>query len=107
MLPPIINHERTNLAATLNHSHNHRFVFPATSGDLSCSLSCVHIPSFSTDEGFIYLDLAREFHERPCAHRVPNSMEHEPSASLHNFDIAGDLVGRNAILAIGNQPHCA
>lgn len=75
--------------------------------DLFGAFIGVHVAGFSTDKSFVGLNLAGHFVDRPIVHRVSDSMVHEPRCSLRDLQGAGNLVGRNAIFAVGDQPHSA
>src|SRR6185312_2414549 len=47
-----------NLSATLKDADNWNLVFGACPGNAALTLRDMHVPSFATDEGFVYLDLA-------------------------------------------------
>src|SRR5581483_2078025 len=38
-------------------------------------------------------------------HCVPDAVKHEPCGPLSNLQVASNLVGTYAVLAVGNQPH--
>src|SRR5260221_1744339 len=65
----------------------------------------VHVLGASTDEGLIDLHVAAHLLEGAGLHRKANAMEHEPSGFLSHPKGAANLVGADAVLAVGNQPH--
>jgi hypothetical protein len=66
----------------------------------------MHIARFSSDEGFIGFDLARQFIARFVLMGQSDSVKHEPSGLLADAKSPMNLPGRYAVFGIGNQPHC-
>src|SRR5207248_720378 len=79
-------------------------VSPAAPVNLLFTLRGVHVARFAADKGFVHLNLAGQL---PAAllHRQTDSVQHEPSGFLSDAQVAADLVGANAVLAVRNEPH--
>ena len=73
--------------------------------DLSGVLTVVHVASLATDEGFIRFDRAGHLVDAPGTLCVANPVKHEPCRLLSYLKHSRDLVGRHAVLAIGQHPH--
>src|SRR5579872_1233619 len=68
----------------------------------------VHEASLSADEGFVHFHFAAgtaEFHKRAPLHGEPDAVKHEPCRLLSDADGACNLVGTDAVLAVGDHPH--
>src|SRR5215469_11256976 len=108
---PIWNHLSSHLLfVAVKHSHHdHLIVYVVPlSGDSAGLNALVHVAGLATDESFVYLNLfsaATEFHERTRLHSKANPLQHEPRCFLSNSKSAVNLVRRNAILAIAEQPN--
>jgi hypothetical protein len=66
----------------------------------------VHVSGFAADEGFINFDFTRSLPERTALHSKADTMEHEPSRFLRDFEMTRNLARANAVLAIDDQPSC-
>jgi hypothetical protein len=91
------------LRLAIQEAHHDCFAGPARRRDLA-SLILMHEASGTADKRLVYLEIACDLSERAILHRFANAVEHEPCAFLRNTQIAGDLAGANAILAVGDQP---
>lgn len=99
-LASAIYYKRSDIAATFHHSHNHGFIFAASSGNDARSFRLVHISRFAADEGFIHFHFAAVL---PLL-REPDSMEQEPRALLGDAKSAGDFTTADAVPAVQNHP---
>ena len=66
----------------------------------------VHEASLAADVRFVGLDFASHFVDGSVMHGVADTMIHEPSCLLGYLDGPGDLIRADAVLAVGNEPHC-
>jgi hypothetical protein len=66
----------------------------------------VHIARLAANEGFVRLNLARELIHTAHAESVPDAVIHEPCRLLRDADGPVNFVGRYAVLAVHNLPHC-
>src|SRR5438874_10707254 len=69
----------------------------------------VHESRLAADESFVNFNLratATDFGFGTVLHSQTDAMEHEPRTLLSNADGPRDLVGANAVPAIGEHPHC-
>jgi len=65
----------------------------------------VHVPCLAADEGLVDLDLAVELLEGARLHGEPDAVEQEPCRLLSDPKRPAHLVGGNAVLGVGDQPH--
>ena len=79
----------------------------STACDFGLALIGVHVPRLAANERLVGFDLAGELVERSGVHCVPDALKHEPRGPLHDAQVTGDLVGTDAVLAIGNKEHRA
>jgi hypothetical protein len=80
----------------------------ASAADFPLPVGQVHVDCLAANVGFVRLDfasIAAKFAERFVLHGEPDAVHHEPCGLLSDADSAGDLVGTDAILAIGNHPN--
>lgn len=94
------------LAAAFQHSHDNSFPDSSPSLDDRFPLRLVHVPGLPSDIRLIGFYRPAELRERPALHRQPDTMQQEPCALLCDTEGAMDLIRRDAVLRIGNQPHC-
>src|SRR6266704_1608872 len=103
------NYVSTNLAAALQNADHGNLILGSSLSDAPMVLVAVHESGRATDEGFIYLNLTTlpaNFQKRAVLHCKPDAVKHEPCRLLSDAEIAGDFVGANPVLAVGNHPHC-
>ena len=74
--------------------------------NLCGTASSVHVTRYSADEGFVCFNRSGHLVDAASVHRVPKTLQHEPSGLLSNAKIAGDLVGTDSVFAVSKQPHC-
>ncbi len=103
-LAPIRNYRCTDLAATLQDSHDGSFVLGSGFGDADPALVLVHEASSTADEGLVYFDFATHHSERFILQGEPNAMEHEPSGLLSDIKSAAHFIRANPVLAVGEHP---
>jgi len=67
----------------------------------------VHVARESADESLVGFDRAASAHllETAALHRKPESMQHEPGCPLSDFQVAGDFIAADSVLAVIDQPH--
>ncbi len=98
-----------DLATTLKDAHDRNLVFGAGAGDSPLTNTKVHVASLAANEGLIGFDLrstlTAQLHQGTTLHGETNAMEHEPSGGLSDAKATCEFAGRNAILAIGDDPH--
>src|SRR5208282_2579325 len=95
-------------SATFQHPVDNRFR-PVILADFHFDPSrLVHVAGFTADESFINFDLstgtADLCTEEIVLHSQPNPLQHEPGRFLANLQIAGDLVGTDAVFAVRQHP---
>jgi len=98
---------RTNLPAALKNAHDGNLVFGASSGDAAVTDAHMHVSRLAADKGFICFYFAAtpaDLEQRAVLHGETDAMEHEPCRLLSDAQSAGQLAGRNAILAVGDNP---
>ena len=78
---------------------------PAAFRRAACAFASVHVPSRPTDKRFVGFDRAGHFVDAAGVHRVADAVKHEPCRGLSHFQITGNLVRANTVLAVGNEPH--
>jgi len=108
MFLAIANDSGANLATTLQNAHDGGLVFGASLSNPALALISVHEASRTANESFVYFNLAigtTEFEERAILHCQTNAVEHEPCALLSDAKSATNLIGTDAVLAIGNHPN--
>lgn len=79
----------------------------AATVNLFLAFISMHVAGCATDEGLVSFDGAGHLVDGPVVLGVPNPMEHKPCRLLGYVQRARDLVGRNAVLAVRQQPHGA
>jgi hypothetical protein len=68
----------------------------------------MHESGSAADESFVNFDFAAlpaHLHKRIILHCQTDAMKHEPCRLLSDAEIAGDFVGTDSILAIGDHPN--
>ena len=90
--------------AAFEQPHDGRLACTAGPGDLPGLHGLVHEPRLAVDEGFIRFDLAGQATGGAVLHGVPNPMQHEPRGFLGHAERPVQLVGRDPVLAVGEQP---
>lgn len=108
MFATIADNGSTNLTAAFQDSDNGNFVFCASLSDSALTLVGVHEASGTTNESFVYFDFAprsTHFEERAVLHCKPDAVKHEPCGFLSDAKSAANLVGTDAVLAVGNHPN--
>jgi hypothetical protein len=73
----------------------------------SLALNLVHVPRQPANIGHIDFNgfvLAAEVFNCVALHRQPDAMKHEPCALLSDSKRTVNLIGRNAVLAVGRHP---
>jgi len=108
-LADVGSNQSTDYAATLNHSENGSLVAGAVHGNSTLTDFFVHIPRTTADVGFVYFDFAArtaKLHEGIGLHGKTDSMKHEPSGLLCDADSSVNLIGANAVFAVGDHPDC-
>jgi hypothetical protein len=93
-------------AAAFQNAHHGGFVFATGPSDLAGANVLVHVARFSADEGFLCLDLTGQFVAVLFLMREPNPVKHKPRGFLADSQCSMDLPGRDAVLGIGDKPHC-
>src|SRR5262249_46955478 len=73
--------------------------------DDALALAVVHVPGLPADVGFIHFDGSAEFPEGRGLHGKPDPVEHEPSGLLSKANGSANLIGRDAVLGIGDEPN--
>src|SRR6266404_2948580 len=101
------NNAGPNRPAALNDAHHNRLVLAASPGDSSGVFLRVHVSGFAADESLINFDVAGELARVLILKRESDTLEHEPRGLLSNLEAAMNLPRANAVLGIGEQPHCA
>jgi hypothetical protein len=105
----IADYSGADFSATFQNAHDSGFIFGASLGNPATVFIGVHEASSTTNESFIYFNLAigtTEFQERAILHCKTNAMEHEPCGLLSDAKSAANLIRANAVLAIRNHPNC-
>ncbi|MGB6497447.1 MAG: hypothetical protein WA853_15270 [Candidatus Acidiferrum sp.] len=103
----IADYSGPDFAATFQHSHHGHFIFGASLSNPAFAFVGVHEASSTTNESFVHFDFfsfAAELNERAGLHRKANPVEHEPSGLLSHAERAANLIGTDAVLAVGNHP---
>jgi len=100
-------HSAVALSAALKNAHNRSFVFSASASDDARTLRNVHVAGLAADEGFVRFDLAGQFVTKLLLMGQPDPMQHEPRGLLTDSESAVNLPRRDAILGVGNEPHCS
>src|ERR1700722_6987703 len=88
-------------AAFKDASHNSLVLRPP-GRSLRLPLIGVHVARLTAHEGLVGFNLAGKLVERARMHGVANPLQHEPSASLCDLNVSSDLIGTDAVLAVGN-----
>jgi len=108
-LAAIGDHGSTYLTATFQQSDYRYFVFGSGFGYPATVLVAVHEASRPTNEGFVYFDFGSaptKFHFGIGLQCEAQALEHEPCRLLSHADSAVNLPRANAVLAVGEHPHC-
>jgi hypothetical protein len=92
------------LAVAFQEPHDGHLAHATSAGDLDRALALVHEPGLAADESLVHFDLARHLVERACLDRETDAVGHEPGGLLRDAEIAGDLVGADAVLAVHDEP---
>ncbi len=103
------NHHCSDFATAFKNAHYRGLVFGAGGADAAIVLFLVHKAGSAADEGFVYLHLratSAKFRGIVALHCKTDSVEHEPCGLLGDAECAGHFVGTDAVLAVGNHPHC-
>ena len=96
----------TNLAAPFKDACDNGLVHRTAPVDFLAALLSVHVPGLAPDERLIGLDFPRQLAALArVLQRKTNPVEHEPRRLLSDPNVAGDLVARHTVLAIGDQPN--
>src|SRR6266436_6434121 len=83
-----------NFSTTLQHSHDHRFVFSASASDDAGTFAVVHVAGLASDESFVNLNFATgtaKFARVRALHRQANPLQHEPCRLLGHSQSAVHL----------------
>lgn len=76
--------------------------------DKTATANGIHEACRTADEGFVYFYLVAptaKLHQGLFLHGKPDTVKHEPCGLLGDAKIAGDLIGTDTVLAVGNHPH--
>ena len=99
------NNGSANASAALQDAHDGGLIFGSCASDAALANAQVHIAGFAADESLIGFDFAAQLATKGIIlHGKPDAMQHEPCGFLSHLHIAGDFVGTDAILAIGDEP---
>jgi hypothetical protein len=107
-LSAIRNHASNHLTAALKRAHDDDSLSAFVAAFLlhAAFPVFVHIPSLSSDVGFIYFDFAAKHPASEIVlHRKAHAMEHEPCGLLGDTHSAVKLPRRNPILGICDEPN--
>jgi hypothetical protein len=105
VLSTVRDSESKDLAAALHHTKGDGFILTASACDGTFPAFAMHVAGFPADEGFVNLNLTGQLRSRLVLHSFADTVKHEPSGLLGQTKVSRDLVARNAILAVGNEPH--
>jgi len=100
-----IEHRRHQRTAALNRAVNGNFVGSTGPVNLALAVGKVHVLPKAADVGLVSLDGARQLLKRPACHGKTNPVVHEPRRLLRHPKGTGQLVGRDAVLGVGDQPN--
>jgi len=108
MLFAIAHDGGANLATAFQNAHDRNLVFSSSLSNPTLALIGMHEAGSATNESLINLDRTAgtaEFEERANLHCQSDAMEHEPCGLLSDAESAANLIGTDAIFAIGNHPN--
>src|ERR1700730_13438356 len=100
-----LNVLHNHFAAALDHTKNDLLTFRSATLDLFRSLGFVHITSLLANEGFVYFDFTTKHPTVFGLQAKADTGEHEPCGLLSNSEVTLDLIARDPILAVGQQPN--
>ncbi len=109
MLLSITYDSGSNIATTFQHANDCNLVFCSSLSDSALAFIGVHEASSAADKSFVYLDfvtVAAHFDNRAVLHCKPDAVKHEPCGLLSDAKSAANLIGTDAVLAIGDHPNC-
>ena len=90
---------------TLQQTHDGSLVVSAGPSDDPLPSLHVHVLGLAADVDLIGLNLAVHLVDGAVLHGEADTVQHEPSGLLGDSEIAGQLVTRNAVLAVSEHPH--
>jgi hypothetical protein len=105
LLAATADDESANFAATFDHSHSDGLILTTSAGNHARTLRLVHIARLAADHAFIYLYFTGELPSIVSLMREPNTVQHEPRGLLSDSQVTVNFIARDAVLAVGNQPH--
>jgi hypothetical protein len=97
---------RLDATTALQHTHYNRLVALPLILPTVLQAALVHVLDLATNEGFVALDRATRKLRRRVRHSHANTVQQEPSRLLCDTQSAVNLVRANAVLAVGQHPHC-
>src|SRR2546430_6367653 len=95
---------RLPVLAALQQPEDGSLVHAPGSANNRVALGPVHDLGLAADEGLIGLDRAFHLRPGPSPHREPDTVQHEPAGFLRDAKRPRQLVGADAVLAIGEHP---
>ena len=90
---------------SLQDTHDDHLSFWPTSRDPLPPFVGVHIAGLAANEALVGFDFPCQKDSGSLLHGTPDTLEHEPRALLSHLHVAGDLVGTDTVLAIGDEPN--
>lgn len=102
----IFDDSSSDFALTLKQSHHGNFTNRPAPFNHRFPFALVHVARFAANVCFINFDLTRKFLKRACLHRKADSVQEKPCALLSNAKRTVNLIRRDAVLRISNEPDC-
>lgn len=99
----ILDYLSANFATALQDRSNNSFPEVGFSACL-VTLAQMHEAGFTADQGFIGFDFPRQFVRLLALEGQARTLQHEPCRLLGYSHGTVDFIGRNAVLAVRNQP---
>ena len=108
MFLAIADDSGANLTTAFKNTLNSGLVFGASMSNPALAFVGVHVSGKATNESFVNFHLGTgtaKLHKRANLHREPDAVEHEPRRFLSDAKGAANLIGTDAVLAVGNHPN--
>ncbi len=87
-------------------SKDGNFITSASPVDFLSPFGDMHVAGKTADESLVNFDLAAQLSAVAILQSKSDAVSHEPSGFLSDAKPACDFVAADAVLVVGNHPHC-